>query len=115
MIRTATLLALALSLPAVALAEADALEEAARGLCDTIKSCALERYVGDYPLDDPDAPAASQVDADCDVIWKRVPRLAPGASGFDAAVACMNSLQSLSCERLQDLASAVTPECSALK
>jgi hypothetical protein len=112
-IRSATLLALSLTLAAPALAAADALEDAARGLCDTLKSCALERYVGTYPLDDPDAPAASAVDTVCDPIWQRVPRIEEGQPRYDSAVACMTSLQSLTCDELQDLANASTPECSA--
>lgn len=91
---------------------ADDLTDAAEGLCDTIKTCALEAVAGQDLTDELRTKMAPVMDNSCAEMRSQVQTVPPGHKLYQPAVACLSSMSSLSCPQLHDAGEVKTPECT---
>ncbi len=104
----AAILALTLSAPN----SADDLTDAAEGLCDTIKSCALEAVAGQGLTDQLRRKMVPVLENNCAQIRSRVQAVPGDDQLFQPSVACLRSMESLSCPQLHNAGEMKTPECA---
>jgi hypothetical protein len=91
---------------------ADELTDAVEGLCDTIRTCALEAVAGPDLTDELRQKMAPVLENNCAQIRSRVKMVAPGHKLYQPAVGCLRSMESLSCSQLQNAGEVKTPECT---
>lgn len=101
-------LALLLSGPSVA----DDLTDAVEGLCDTIKTCALEAVAGQDLTDELRVQMAPMLDSACTRMRSRVQAVPADHALYQPAVGCMRSMESLTCQQLNNAGQVKTPECT---
>lgn len=94
-------------------AAADELRDAVQGLCDSVRSCALEQIVKEELTPEMRDMMEPMLDNMCATMKENVQEVAPGHPLYDPAVACMRSLQSLTCDEMQNPERGSTPECEA--
>lgn len=90
---------------------ADELMEASRGLCDNVKTCALEQIAEEDMTPEMRGMMEPMLQNMCTAMNSKVGEVPTGHGHYKWAVACIRSMQSLSCAQLQDPDQAVTPEC----
>lgn len=90
---------------------ADELTDAAQGLCDSIRSCALENIAKEELTPEVLDIMAPMLDNMCTNMRSKVQEVPVGHGLYEPAVGCMRSLESLTCEQMQDPEQAATPEC----
>ncbi|MGB5774985.1 MAG: hypothetical protein WBP89_10010 [Sedimenticolaceae bacterium] len=90
---------------------ADALTDAAEGLCDTIRTCALEAVAGPDLTDELRQKMAPVLDSNCAQLRSRVKVVGPNDKLYQPAVGCLRSMESLSCPQLHNMSEIKTPEC----
>jgi hypothetical protein len=91
---------------------ADELTDAADGLCDTIKSCALEAVAGENLTDDLRQKMDPVLERNCAEIRSRVQAVSASHTLYQPAVGCLRSMASLSCNLLHNMSQIKTPECA---
>jgi hypothetical protein len=91
---------------------ADDLTDAAEGLCDTIRSCALEAVAGDDLTDVLRQKMDPVLEGNCAQMRSRVQVVPPGNTLYQPAVNCLRSMESLSCPELHNAGEVKTPECT---
>ena len=91
---------------------ADDLTDAAEGLCDTIKTCALEAVAGQDLTDELRTKMAPVMDNSCAEMRSQVQTVPPGHKLYQPAVGCLRSMASLSCPQLQNSGEVKTPACT---
>jgi hypothetical protein len=101
---------LALTLSAYSVA--DDLTDAAEGLCDTIKTCALEAVAGQDLTDELRQKMAPVLENNCAAMRSKVQAVPANHKLYQPAVGCLNSMASLSCPQLQNAGEVKTPECT---
>jgi hypothetical protein len=92
-------------------AVADDLTDAAQGLCDSVKSCALEQIARENLTPEMRASMEPMLENMCVTMRAKVKEVPPNHPLYQPAVACMRSLESLTCEQMQDPQRSSTPEC----
>lgn len=92
-------------------ATADDLTDAAQGLCDSVRSCALEQIAREDLSPEMREMMEPMLDNMCATMRAKVQEVPPGHPMYQPAVACMRSLESLTCEQMQDAQRANTREC----
>lgn len=102
------LLSLVATAPA---ALADELGDAAQALCEKVKSCAIEQMEGQEITPEMRQMMQPMLDGMCAQVRGRVGEVPTGHPMYKPAVACMQSMQSLSCDSMQDAGQVITPEC----
>lgn len=90
---------------------ADDLGDAARGLCDAVKSCALEQIAREDLTPEMQQMMEPMLENMCTTMQANVQQVPAGHPLYKPAVSCMRSLESLSCEQMQALDRTTTPEC----
>jgi hypothetical protein len=93
-------------------AAADALTDAAQGLCDTIKTCALEQMTGQDMTEEVRQKMTPMLDDACADLRSQVQMVPTGHALYQPAVDCVRSMESLSCAQLQDAGRVTTPACN---
>ena len=111
MIKTRMIVSALLAGFLAAQAGADDLTDAAQGLCDSIKSCALESMSKEDLTPEVLEMMAPMLDNMCANMQSKVKEVPMGHGLYEPAVGCMRSLESLSCEQMQNPELAATPEC----
>jgi hypothetical protein len=91
---------------------ADDLTDAAEGLCDTIKTCALEAVAGQDLTDQLRHKMDPILEKNCAQIRSRVQAAPANHELYQAAVSCLRSMESLSCPQLHNMSEIKTPECA---
>ena len=91
---------------------ADELTDAAEGLCDTIRTCALEAVAGPDLTDELRQKMAPVLENNCAQIRSRVQAVPANHTLYQPAVGCLRSMDSLSCPQLQNAGEVKTPECT---
>jgi hypothetical protein len=89
----------------------DDLTDAAQGLCDSVRSCALENISKEELTPEVLEMMGPMLDNMCSDMRSKVQEVPVGHGLYEPAVGCMRSLESLTCEQMQDPAQAATPEC----
>jgi hypothetical protein len=112
MINATPILPAILALMLSGYSSADELTDAAEGLCDTIRTCALEEVAGPDLTDELRQKMAPVLENNCAQMRSRVQVVAPGDKLYQPAVDCLNSMASLSCPQLQNAGEVKTPECT---
>lgn len=90
---------------------ADDLGDAAQGLCDAVKSCALEQIAKEDLTPEMRQMMEPMLENMCATMQANVQQVPAGHPLYQPAVACMRSLESLSCAQMQALDRTTTPEC----
>jgi hypothetical protein len=92
-------------------AGADDLTDAAQGLCDSIRTCALESISKEDLTPEVLDMMGPMLDNMCANMRSKVQEVPMGDGLYEPAVGCMRSLESLTCEQMQSPDQAATPEC----
>lgn len=90
-------------------AAADALVEASQGLCDSIKTCALSQIASQDLTPEIRAMMEPMLENMCAAMNSKVQEVPTSHGLYRPALACMRSMQALTCEQMQSQTS--TPEC----
>ena len=92
-------------------AVADDLTDAARGLCDNIKTCALEKIAEENLTEEMRQMMMPMMDNMCTTMQSKVQEVPVGHPLYESALLCMRSMESLTCEQMRDENQVMTPEC----
>ncbi|MEM8563526.1 MAG: hypothetical protein AAGF57_14900 [Pseudomonadota bacterium] len=91
---------------------ADDLTDAARALCDSIKTCALEQVASQQELtDEVKQQMTPLLDNMCSSMHSQVADVPVDHPLYQPAVGCLRSMVSLDCQQMQSAAGIQTPEC----
>ncbi len=90
---------------------ADELADAAQTLCEKVKSCAIAQMEGQELTPETRQMMQPMLDSMCTQVRGKVGEVPTGHPLYDPAVACMQSMNSLTCENMQDAGDMVTPAC----
>lgn len=112
MINATRILAAILALTLSGYSVADDLTDAAEGLCDTIRTCALEAVAGADLTDELRQKMEPVLENNCAAMRSRVQAVPANHELYQQAVMCLRSMESLSCPQLQDAGELKTPECT---
>lgn len=98
-------------------AGAEELDEALSLVCEKIKTCAYEQMEG---VDDMSKQMKQMIEAQLETMCDGIKATYTGFGAsahplFEPAKACLVSMGTLSCQRLQEGGDAPTPECAELK
>ena len=92
-------------------AVADDLTDAARGLCDNIRTCALEQIAEENLTEEMRQMMMPMMDNMCTTMQSKVQEVPAGHPLYEPALLCMRSMESLTCEQMRDEDQVMTPEC----
>jgi hypothetical protein len=92
-------------------AVADDLTDAARGLCDNIRTCALEQIAEENLTEEMRQMMMPMMDNMCTTMQSKVQEVPVGHPLYEPALLCMRSMESLTCEQMRDEDQVMTPEC----
>lgn len=109
---TTIILAAILALTLGGYSSADELTDAAAGLCDAIKTCALEAVAGQDLSDEMRQQMDPVLEANCAAMSREVLSVPAGNQLYQPAVGCLRSMASLSCPHLHNASQFKTPECA---
>lgn len=112
MINATPILPAILALTLNGYSSADELTDAAEGLCDTIRTCALEAVAGQDLTDQLRRDMAPVLENSCAEMRRQVQAVPADHSLYQPAVGCLRSMASLSCQRLHNAGEVKTPECT---
>ena len=109
--RNAKYLAILCATTLSAFAAADDYKGASLALCEKIKACALVQMDSQDITPEVRQMMQPMLDSMCTSMLASVPEVAQGHAMYEPAIACMESLDALSCEEMQGEAGAKTPAC----
>ena len=112
MFRQIVSLALA-GLLAPALSSADDISSAAKDLCEKVRSCAMAQVAEEDMTPELRQMMEPMLDSMCANMQSKVQDVSAGHPLYQSSIACMRSMEALSCEEMQDEARMQTPECTA--
>jgi hypothetical protein len=104
---------LVLSSVAVLPAFAEDMTSAAMELCEKVKSCAMEQIATEDLTPELREMMQPMLDNMCANMQSKVEEVSAGDPLYAPALACMRSMQSLTCQMMQDPKLVQTPECQA--
>ena len=105
---SAVVFSLLAAMPAV---HADELADAAQALCEKVKSGAMAQMEGQELTPETRQMMQPMLDSMCTQVRSRVSAVPSSHALYQPAVACMQSMNTLTCENMQDAGEIVTPEC----
>jgi hypothetical protein len=103
------ILAVCLLLATPALAEE--FTSAAMGLCEKVKSCAMQQLASEELTPEMRQMMQPMLENMCANMQANIGEVPTGHPLYKPAIACMRSMEQLSCERMQDSEGMQTPEC----
>jgi hypothetical protein len=106
---------LVLMLAAAIPARAEEIAVAAQDLCEKVKSCAMAQVAEEDLTPEVREMMQPMLDTMCENMQSSVGEVAVGSPLYVPAVTCMRSMESLSCEQMQDPRSMETPECETFQ
>lgn len=92
-------------------AHADELADAAQALCEKVKSCAMAQMDGQEITPETRQMMQPMLDSMCAQVRGKIGEVPTGHPLYQPAVACMQSMNSLTCESMQEAGDMVTPAC----
>lgn len=98
---------LLLAMPACA----DDFTDAAVGLCEKVKSCAMQQIATEELTPEVRQMMQPMLENMCSDMQASIGEVPTGHPLYQPAIACMRSMEQLSCERMQDSSGMQTPEC----
>jgi hypothetical protein len=104
---------LVLSSAAVLPAFAEDMTSAAMELCEKVKSCAMEQIATEDLTPELREMMQPMLDNMCANMQSKVEEVSAGDPLYAPALACMRSMQSLTCQMMQDPKLVQTSECQA--
>ena len=87
--------------------------EAATGLCEKVRSCAMAQIAEEDLTPELRQMMEPMLDNMCANMQSKVQEVAVGNDLYQPAVDCMQSMQALSCEDMQDPARMQTAQCES--
>lgn len=91
---------------------ADDISSAANGLCEKVRSCALEQVANENLAPELREMMEPMLDTMCDRMQEKVQEVPTGHPLYQPAIACIRSMEALSCEAMQSPEGMQTPECA---
>ena len=113
MIKAAPILPTILAVMLSGYSSAEELTDAAKLLCDTIKSCALEAVAGPDLTEELRQQMNPVLENNCAQMRSRVQAVPANHKLYQPAVGCLRSMASLSCTQLYDASEYKTLACTA--
>jgi len=104
-------MALAISCPLQV--AADDISSAASGLCEKVRSCAMEQVANENLTPELRQMMEPMLDTMCDTMQEKVQQVPVGHPLYQPAIACIRSMEALSCDAMQSPEGMQTPECDA--
>ena len=98
---------LALAMPV----HADELAVAATDLCEKVKSCAIEEMGSQQLTAEQRDMMQPMIETMCESVHEKIAQVTPSHPNYKPAIACMRSMQRLTCRMMQDPQQMTTPEC----
>ena len=92
---------------------ADDIADAALGLCEKVKSCAMAQIEEEDLTPELRQMMQPMLENMCANMEDKVEAVPAGHPLYAPAIACMRSMEALSCEAMQDPGHMETPECAA--
>ena len=92
-------------------ASAEELTKAALGLCEKVKSCAMQEIAEQDLTPEMRQMMQPMLDNMCTTMQQGIGEIPTGHELYKPAVACMRSMEQLSCEQMQNQSDQGTPEC----
>ena len=103
-----------LTLPMLSIVvSADDITSAVSGLCEKVRSCAMSQVAEEDLTPEMRQMMQPMLDTMCDNMQSRVQEVSPGHPLYQPAVACMRSMEALSCEAMRSGENLQTKECEA--
>lgn len=93
--------------------QAQELVAAGQALCEKLKSCAVAEMEGQELTPDTRQMMQPMLDNLCTQVLGEISKVPAAHPLYTPAVACMQSMHALSCERMRNPDQAVTPACEA--
>jgi hypothetical protein len=90
---------------------ADDLADAASDLCEKVKSCALDEMGSQQLSEEQREMMQPMIETMCESVHEKIAQVTPAHPNYKPAIACMRSMQRLSCRMMQDPQQMTTPEC----
>jgi len=106
-----SVLFIALGLVTTLPVRADELAAEAMKLCEKVKSCAMSQIAEEDITPEVRQMMQPMLDNLCVDMRNSMGEIPPGHHRYQPALACMRSMQKLSCEAMQDEQGMKTPEC----
>jgi hypothetical protein len=97
----------------VTTAHAEELSDAAQALCENVKTCAMAQLEGQELTPQAREMMQPALDSMCAQVQGRVSDVPTEHALYKPAVACMQSMSTLTCEMMQDPHKLRTPACEA--
>jgi hypothetical protein len=94
-------------------AAADDLTSTAQALCEKVRSCAMSQVAQEDLTPELRQMMEPMLDSMCDQVRSRVQGVSTGHPLYQPAVACMRSMESLTCEDMRSGENLQTAECEA--
>lgn len=91
---------------------ADEITDSALALCEKVKACSMAQINEEDLTPELRQMMEPMLENMCANMQSRVQAVPQGHALYDPAVACMDSMSTLSCEQMMDSEQALTPECS---
>ena len=91
--------------------QADEFADAAMGLCEKVKSCAMQQMAMEDLTPEVRQMMEPMLEGMCASMQARIGEVPTGHPYYEPSLACMRSLESLSCENMEDPNSMQTPAC----
>lgn len=92
---------------------ADDITSAARDLCEKVRSCAISQVAEEDLTPELRQMMEPMLDNMCANMQSKVQEVSTGHPLYQPSIACMRSMEALSCQDMQDQARMQTPECEA--
>ena len=105
--------AFALTLLMPMMVGAEEIVEAASGLCEKVRSCAMAQIDKEDLTPELRQMMEPMLDNMCDNMQSKVQEVEVGNALYQPAVDCMRSMEALSCEDMQDPSRMQTPQCES--
>ena len=90
---------------------AEEFTDAAMGLCEKVKACAMQQMASEQLTPEVRQMMEPMLENMCANMQSNIGEVPTGHALYKPAIACMRSMEQLSCESMQDPASMQTPEC----
>lgn len=91
--------------------QADDLGEEVSRVCEQMKQCTLDRMAGAEMAPEMKMMITQQLDMACVGLQARFGAAAQAHALYQPALACVKSMQALSCQEIEESDDSITPEC----
>ncbi len=106
---------LSIALIITPLAGADALTDAAEGLCQRVKTCAVHELAEEELTPEVREMMEPMLNNMCANMRSRIGDVPESSELYDPAIACMRSMEALTCTQMKDPVALETDDCKSFR